>query len=67
MILADTETYWSVVTNPAHIGAEITWSIILDLLLIQPIRWAIRRHDRVAHPEPQATVSAHLMGEKVTR
>lgn len=44
------ETYWMVVTNPAHIGAELTWSVILDLLLIQPVRVLVRRHDRKRHP-----------------
>lgn len=54
------ETYLSIVTNPPHIGAELTWSIILDVLLIQPIRWAVARHDRTAHAAPVV-----LMGEKV--
>lgn len=46
-----TETYWTILTNPAHIGAELTWSVILDLLLIQPVRWAVRRHDARNHPK----------------
>lgn len=46
------ETYWSIVTNPGHIGAELTWSIILDVLLIQPVRWLVGRHDRKAHAVP---------------
>lgn len=43
------ETYWSIVTNPPHIFAELTWSIILDIILIQPVRLLIRRHDRTVH------------------
>lgn len=47
------ETYWTIVTNPAHIGAEITWDIILDgvgAIIFWPIiRWAVRRHDRMKH------------------
>lgn len=54
-MLANTETYFSILSNPAHIGAEITWDIILDVfgvILFWPvIRWAVRRHDRIKHPK----------------
>lgn len=47
------ETYWTIVSNPAHIGAEITWDIILDVvgaIIFWPlIRLGIRRHDRLKH------------------
>lgn len=43
------ESYWSVVSNPAHIGAELTWSVILDLILLPFVKLAIRRHDRKRH------------------
>lgn len=52
MILADSETYWTVLTNPAHIGAELTWSVILDVALLPFIRMGVRWHDRRHHGSP---------------
>ena len=47
------ETYTELVTNLPHIGAEITWDIILEVIqiivLIPIIRWAVQQHDHNKH------------------
>lgn len=32
-----------------HICAELFWSLALDVVLVIPIRWAVRRHDQKRH------------------
>lgn len=49
MILADQETYWSVLTSPPHLLAELTITLVTDGLLYPVVRWAIKRHDRSHH------------------
>lgn len=49
-MIADVETYWSVLTSPAHLLAELTVTAVTDGLLYPIIRIAIKRHDRKAHP-----------------
>jgi hypothetical protein len=43
------ETYWSVLTSPAHLMAELTVTAVTDGLLYPIVRLAVRRHDRIHH------------------
>lgn len=54
MFIAEAETYWHVLTSPAHLLAELTIELFTGLLLYPVgrlvIRKAIKRHDEVHHP-----------------
>lgn len=48
-VIADTETYWSVLSSPAHLLAELTVTAVTDGLLYPLVRLAVKRHDRKVH------------------
>jgi hypothetical protein len=46
--LADAQTYWTIVTNPARIEAELTWDVIILLVAFAvAVLWR-RRQERKA-------------------
>jgi len=41
--------YLQTVLDPAHIGSEITWTILFDLAIYPLVKRWVRRHDRAVH------------------
>lgn len=53
MFLADSDTYWSILTSPAHMLAELTVEVATGMVLYPILRWARtrwhREHDKAHH------------------
>lgn len=48
-LVSNGESYWAVLTSPAHLLAELTVTAVTDGLLYPLVRLAVRRHDRKEH------------------
>jgi heme/copper-type cytochrome/quinol oxidase subunit 3 len=50
-MIADVETFRSVLLSPPHILAEVTFTLVTDGVLYPFARYALKRHDRKHHKE----------------
>lgn len=48
-MIADVDTYTSVLTSRAHLFAELTIELGTSFVIYPFLRWAVRRHDRKEH------------------